>query len=110
MRTPWRNCRYALPVFLEGMSEHRNYNDVRLQTLLVLMSRVQDSNIMTRNGTKMLGDVQAWASNFLRHGGAYQIGAAQKLADLEYAWNNISPGGCADLLATTIFLSKLLED
>ena len=103
---------YALPVFCEGILEHRNYNDVKLQTLLVLMSRVQDSNILARHNEAALKEVQRQAANFLRQGGAYRAGAAQKLLELdrEYTQKNISSGGCADLLATTIFLSKLLEE
>ena len=102
---------YALPVFCEGLLEHRNYNDVKLQTLFVLMSRVQDSNILARHNSEALRDVQARAANFLHQGGAYRAGAAQKLLELdrEYTLRNISPGGCADLLATTIFLAKLLH-
>lgn len=102
---------YALPVFCEGILEHRNYNDVKLQTLFVLMSRVQDSNILARHSRRTLKNVQEWAADFLRQGGAYRAGAVQKLLalDREYTRKNISSGGCADLLATTIFLSKLLE-
>ena len=103
---------YALPAFCEGLLEQRNYNDVKLQTLFVLMSRVQDSNILARHSQRTLRNVQEWASDFLEQGGAYRAGAVQKLLalDKEYTKKNISSGGCADLLATTIFLSKLLEE
>ena len=102
---------YALPVFCEGLVEHRNYNDVKLQTLFVLMSRVQDSNVLARHDSATLKDVQARAADFLHQGGVYRVGAAQKLLELdrEYTLRNISSGGCADLLATTIFLAKLLH-
>ena len=103
------NC--ALPAFREGTLAHKNDNDVKLQTLIVLMSRAQDSNILARHDDGTLRDVQAWAADFLRRGGAYRADAAQELKelDLEYTRRNISPGGCADLLATTIFLAKILD-
>lgn len=100
----------ALPVLREGIRRKQDYNAVKLQTLFVLMSRIEDSNILSRCGWETLDRVRGEAADFLKRGGAYRIRAMQELMemDVEYIRRNISPGGSADLLATVVFLQKIL--
>lgn len=102
----------ALPVLREGIREKRDFNAVKLQTLFVLMRRVEDSNILARRGFGALERVREEAADFLGRGGAYRDGAMRELAetDAEYIRRNISPGGSADLLAAAVFLLKILPD
>lgn len=101
----------SLPVYEDGKREKYDENRIRLQTLITLMSEVEDSNIVARKGIEALHMVQNWASGFLKQGGAYQINAVQRLEQMDAAFiaGNISAGGCADLLALTIFISDLKE-
>jgi len=101
----------ALPVLRQGVKENREWNRVKLQTLLVLMSRTWDSNILSRQNPETLYQVHREALELLKRGGAYTANAVEKLCsmDADYIKRNISAGGCADLLATTIFLTMLLE-
>lgn len=101
----------ALPVIQAGIREQRDWNLVKLQTLFTLMSRVEDSNIVARHNPQVLRQVQQEAAEFLSEGGAYSWKAAAVLRDMDqdYINRNISAGGCADLLATAIFIQTLLD-
>lgn len=104
----WRD---ALPVLREGCRGRKEWNLVKLQTLLTLMSRTEDSNIIARKNPQVLAEVQKEAAEFLKNGGAYSKSAVGKLMemDADYIRRNISAGGCADLLAAAIFIEELLE-
>nr|WP_296961774.1 triphosphoribosyl-dephospho-CoA synthase CitG [uncultured Mediterraneibacter sp.] len=101
----------ALPVLQQGVAEGREWNRVKLQTLLVLMSNTQDSNIISRTSPEELSRVQREISDFLEAGGAYREDAIEFLQELdqEYIRRNVSAGGCADLLAATIFLHSIVK-
>lgn len=101
----------ALPVLQQGVAEGHEWNRVKLQTLLVLMSSTQDSNIISRTSPEELNRVQREISDFLKAGGAYRKDAIEFLQELdqEYIQRNISAGGCADLLAATIFLHSIVK-
>lgn len=102
---------HALPTLRQGLQEHRDYNLVKLQTLFILMSQTEDSNILSRQNPEILRQVQDEAKDFLKDGGAYAKNVWQRLVqmDTDYIQKNISAGGCADLLATAIFMQLLLE-
>lgn len=102
---------YALPVFAQGMKQRKNYNSVKLQTLFTLMKWVQDSNIAARRGEAALELVHRYADTFLENGGAYEKDAVEQLKQMDAVFirENISAGGCADLLAITIFVYDLLH-
>ena len=99
----------ALPELKKGLKEGRDWNSVKLQTLLVLMSTTQDSNILSRTGPWELKQVHKEMRIFLGTGGAYREDAVSILEKLDaaYSLRNVSAGGCADLLAAAIFLELL---
>lgn len=101
----------ALPVLQRGILEKRDWNLVKLQTLLALMSKVEDSNILSRKNPVTLHQVHLQIKSFLEKGGAYSQNAlvVLKKMDADYICQNISAGGCADLLAATIFIESLLN-
>ena len=99
----------ALPVMDAGMRERREFEFVKLQTLLALMGQVEDSNILSRSNMERLRQVQHMAQKFFKAGGVYRfdgIETMKKWDALFIEWN-ISPGGSADLLAITLFLYRL---
>lgn len=99
----------ALPVLQQGKKEGRDWNLVKLQVLMTLMSQVQDSNILSRTCPEVLKNVHKEARMFLDAGGAYQKDAVQILLQMDQSFiqRNISAGGCADILATAVFLDSL---
>lgn len=105
--------KYALPAFRQGIAGSRDRNLVKLQTLFILMSCTEDSTIISRHNPNVLRKVQKDAAEFLERGGAYRddIDVWRELIamDKEYISRNISAGGCADLLAVTVFLDKILS-
>jgi len=101
----------AVPVMQKGTQLGKDWNLVKLQTLLVLMSSVEDSNILARHNPAVLSQVHSEAAAFLKAGGAYAAAAVEQLRmmDRDYIRRNISAGGCADLLAITIFFELLMK-
>ena len=102
----------ALPVLREGIAAGRDWNRVKLQTLMVLMSSLEDSNILSRHNPSVLQQVKKEAKDFLGRGGAYAEDAVERLIrmDADYIRRNISAGGCADILAAAVFLEMILEE
>lgn len=101
----------ALPVLRAGMKAGQTYNLVKLQTLFALMRQVKDTNVVARKGTGALQKLQEISDAFLRCGGAYQADAVEQLIRMDSAFiaENISAGGCADLLAVAIFIYDIME-
>lgn len=99
----------ALPVIRQGKKEGRHWNLVKIQTLFTLMSQVEDGNILSRCRREGLREVQKLSQEFLLAGGAYSQGAMEELIKLDtyFIHKNYSSGGCADLLAASIFLSEI---
>ena len=99
----------ALPVIRQGKKEGRNWNLVKIQALFTLMSQVEDGNILSRCRSEGLKEVKKLSQEFLLSGGAYSKGATEELTKLDtyFIHKNYSSGGCADLLAASIFLSEI---
>lgn len=87
--------RYALPWLSNSQDEN-----AQLHALLCLMSHVEDTNVLHRAGKEGLLWLQSRAMETLKH---FSISALNAL-DAECIQKNISPGGCADLLAIALFL------
>ena len=73
------------------------------------MSIVEDSTIVYRHDINTLKKVQNDAKNILNLGGVYTKEGKKMCNELEklYIKDNISPGGCADLLAVSILLINI---
>lgn len=84
-------------------------NDLYTQILIELLAIVEDSTIVYRHDIKTLNKVQKDAKELLEIGGVYTNDGKLRVLELEkeYIKKNISPGGCADLLAVTIFLINI---
>jgi len=80
-----------------------------IDALFVLFTIVDDTNVLGRAGREGLDFLRSGAGSALRLGGMTTPdgrGAIRAMASL-LVERNISPGGCADLLALTVFLELL---
>lgn len=93
------NARKAYQV----MKEHNAY-----AALLTLMSTVADTNVLHRGGDESLNFLKRESINILKYSSNAdeQINALLQL-DKECIKHNISPGGCADMLAMALLLKKI---
>lgn len=99
----------SYPYLRKHLGIVKDDNAVYINTLFCLMSEVDDSNVLIRTNPEMLRYMQTTARHFLDGGGACHPDAKERLdcMNKDFTEKNISPGGCADLLAVTIFLRKL---
>ena len=94
----------GLPRFRQALAEGLSPNDAGALTLLHLIAQVQDTNLYHRGGY----DGALWAANAAQQLLSQNPSNAM-VAQLDDAFieRNLSPGGCADLLAVTYFLYAL---
>jgi len=81
----------------------------RVQSFFALLSSMQDTNLLHRGGVAGQQFAQKHAVAFLRRGGVEQKRWRARAAALHRAFiaRRLSPGGCADLLAVTLFMDAL---
>ncbi|MDR0622633.1 MAG: citrate lyase holo-[acyl-carrier protein] synthase [Deltaproteobacteria bacterium] len=96
----------ALP-FYEAASD-LPINDRLVHTLLEIMRHCQDTNVVYRQTPKALSKIQATATEAMALGGIRTSAGRSAINAMhdELVANNISPGGSADLLGATVFLSQ----
>ncbi|WP_018609794.1 triphosphoribosyl-dephospho-CoA synthase CitG [Uliginosibacterium gangwonense] len=100
---------YGLPAFEEACLQGVDEEAALLAALLNLMAHNPDTNVVSRGGLEGLAFVQGEAQALLARGGIHAPGfMADFIAlDEEMITRHLSPGGSADLLALTWFLSRL---
>ena len=81
----------------------------RVQSFFTIMASTEDTNLLHRGGAAGLRYAQGEAARFLRLGGVEQADWRERAAAVHRSFvaRNLSPGGCADLLAITLFLDAL---
>ena len=97
----------ALPALKEALDGGKSLNDAGLAALLQLMAHVQDSNILRRRGMETQQWVHARARKLLDSGWSQED--LRRMND-DFVRENISPGGCADLLAAAYFIYFLEKE
>jgi len=100
----------ALPTLRAALSKGLSVNDALVQTLLVLMTCVDDTTVMHRHHPdKMRVWVKEQVQAVLAVGGMETEEGKRKCEalDAQFISHNVSPGGVADLLAVTWFLYRL---
>ena len=91
----------ALPALRRALDAGKSLNDAGLAALIRLMAEVEDSNVRKRGGAAGQEFVRQSAENAgLNHDELRAMNAA-------FVRRNLSPGGCADLLAAAYFLYLL---
>lgn len=100
----------GLPTLRQAMADNLGVNGALLQTLLILMTVVDDTTVMNRHHPdKMRLWARGKAQEALAVGGLYTEAGQALLAamDRDFIEHNVSPGGVADLLSVTWFLYRL---
>lgn len=98
----------ALPVFRTARSQRLTKHDAGVVTLLHLIAHVRDTNLYHRGGQPG-ADFAAGSAQALLKGSPYPSREQIETLDDAFIARNLSPGGCADLLAATYFLDALLK-
>lgn len=97
----------ALPIYEE--CEDMHINDRLVHTLIGIMQYCEDTTIVHRHSLEVLKEIQAKSKFIFGLGGLkadFGINAVYSF-DSELKRRNISPGGSADMLALTVFLSNV---
>ncbi len=94
----------ALPAFKSCIKKSWSFNKAGAYTLIVLLANVFDSNIIRRKGFEKEIEIQKLAKKLLDE--EFTIEKIIAL-DKRFIEENISPGGCADLLSFTYFAYML---
>lgn len=90
-------------------------NDRSLYVLLCLVAEVRDTNMLSRGGEEKALLARRKVKNYL---GSFQLSPEisslpeQGLSELNHYFlsENLSPGGCADLLSATLLVSRWISD
>jgi len=99
----------ALPELRRSRAAGDREDAARLNALLAVMSRLDDTCVLARGGEAALREMQAGASRVLAVGGVSRPAGRRALQALDERLLalHVSPGGAADLLAATLFLDQL---
>jgi len=100
--------RGALPRFDRLMAQGRNFNQAAMETLIWLIAEVEDTNLLARGGWEGLTFAAGRALALIEEDRAADPASIRAL-DREFIARNLSPGGCADLLAGACFLFFLKQ-
>ena len=96
----------SLPVFEEAIADGLLQNDAGVISLLNLIAEVDDTNLYKRGGMEGIEYAKREARALLSKK-PYPSGEDVEALDDAFIERNLSPGGCADLLAVTYFLYKI---
>jgi triphosphoribosyl-dephospho-CoA synthase len=99
----------GLPALQRARAAGLNENDARLEALLSIMARLEDTCLLHRGGRPALEAARNGAAQVLGEGGLATDAGRAAYADLDRRLLalNASPGGSADLLAATLFVDSL---
>ena len=98
------------PALRRGRSlNHEDPDAPPMQACFALIAAVCDTNLLHRGGVDGLRYASEAASSFLLHGGVGAPDWRARAAAVHAAFvaRHLSPGGCADLLAMTLFVDAL---
>ena len=103
------NADAAYQVIKKALDSGKSLERGMIMALLFLMTRVDDTNILSRHGSDVLTWVRNEANNLVLSSNAYSDEWLEQVKELddEFIEQNISPGGCADLLAVALMLHFL---
>lgn len=96
----------GLPVYEEAVSMGMDRNRAGVWTLLHLVARVEDTNLMHRGGEEKAKEAANRCRMLTED---FDLSAAEAL-DRWFIGEHLSPGGCADLLAAVYFLFDIVQE
>lgn len=99
----------GLPELKRSRARGDGETSARLNALLAIMSRLDDTCVLSRGGPTALTRLQEAAAAVLAAGGAATLSGRRALRqlDADALASKLSPGGAADLLAATLFLDRI---
>jgi len=102
----------ALPALRGVLARGADTQQALLHTFFVLLAKTPDTNVLFRGGDEGLRFIQAQAADFLERGSVFEAGWQGRAESLhsQCSLRNLSPGGCADLLAAAWFVHQLQTD
>ena len=102
----------ALPALRGALVRGADDEHALLHTFFVLLAETQDTNVLYRGGVAGLHFMHSEAGEFLARGSVFEDGWRSRAESLHRACSerNLSPGGCADLLAAAWFIHQLQGD
>jgi triphosphoribosyl-dephospho-CoA synthase len=98
----------GIPAYRQALEAGQDDNAACIQTLFALMEAVDDTTVLYRGGLEAGSFVRRSAAAFLAEGGCARAGwfAEAERLHRDFVARNISAGGCADLLAATMFVVR----
>lgn len=99
--------RLGLPELKRRLSEGYSLNDAAILALLSMISAVDDTNMIHRGGYQAAQDSKKEARRLLLNLTKENYKKSLEALDADYIQKNLSPGGCADLLAVSLMLCFL---
>lgn len=99
----------SLPCFKSVMEKTGDHERAAMQTLMLLISQLPDTNLVWRGGMSALLIAQDMAQDFLNRGGVFQAQWRTKIENINkyFIQHRLSPGGSADLLGVSLFFYKV---
>lgn len=99
---------HGLPALRNTRARGGTEHAARLDALLAIMATLDDTCVLSRGGADALAAMQDGAHRALAHGCATLAGRRElQRLDGELLRHNVSPGGCADLLAASLLLDRI---
>jgi len=102
----------GLPVYTDMLRRGYTVNEASLQALLAIMCSAEDTTLVHRGGIEALIYVKTSSLRALALGGVRSKIGRHYLSAMnrEFIRRGISPGGCADLLAGTLFVHEAVKE
>lgn len=95
----------ALPALKAALEAGKSRNDAGAIALLHLIARGMDTNMVARGGAELAKKAAEDCAHMLKRSPLPEMEEIARL-DQEFIRENLSPGGCADLLAATFLLCR----
>lgn len=94
---------YLFTTWLPYLKSHHEEQHVLHKLLLLIMSQLDDTNILHRKGTDVANTAKQMAQE------CFESFSIEKMTSLNdcFVSRNISPGGAADMLALTVFVYSI---
>jgi len=98
----------GIPTLRLALASGLDTNAASIQTLFTLMEAVDDTTVLYRGGLDAGAFVRRSAATFLADGGCFRSDWYEMAERLHRSFieRNVSAGGCADLLACTLLVSR----
>jgi triphosphoribosyl-dephospho-CoA synthase len=99
----------ALPALRSVLTRGADTRHALLHTFFVLLAVTHDTNVLFRSGAEGSQFIRKQAAEFIELGSVFVSGWKQRAESLHRQCSamNLSPGGCADLLAAAYFIHQL---